>query len=84
MIFQGNDDTSFERYSVSIAMSDQTIHLINKGPNGGEAHFHFERQAKNLILDGEISGRKAQMELHPMDVSKLKLVQGGFHWIQEY
>jgi hypothetical protein len=84
MLFQGNDDTSFERYSVSIAMSDQTIHLINKGPNGGEALFHFERQAKNLVLDGEISGRKAQMELHPMDVSKLNLVRGGFHWIQEH
>jgi hypothetical protein len=83
MAFQLTDD-SFDRYAASIVMSNQTIKLTKSDASKSEAHFHFERTAKDLRLYGEVEGRRVQLRLQPIDPNKLTLLRSGFHWIQEY
>ena len=83
MVFQLTDD-SFDRYAASIGISDRTIKLTRSDGKKREAHFHFERSAKDLILDGEVDGRRVQMQLQLVEPSQLALVKSGFHWVQEY
>lgn len=37
-----------------------------------------------LILDGEMDGRKLRLDLRLLDRNQFLLVSRGFHWIQEY
>jgi hypothetical protein len=84
MAFQRMDDST-ARYGTSINTGDQTLELTKDDDKNWHASFVFQRPAPDrLILDGEMDGRKVQMQLRLFDRNKFLLVNRGFHWVQEY
>jgi hypothetical protein len=47
--------------------------------------FTFTRpSAEQLVLEGEMTGRRMRMVLRRYDHSSFRLVQNRFHWVQDY
>jgi hypothetical protein len=81
--FQRTDDT-FSSYGAAIDSTQNTLTLTKGSDKTWKANFHFQRPAPDqLILDGDMDGRKIHMELHLFDRNKFLLVNRGYHWIQE-
>jgi hypothetical protein len=84
MMFQRLDD-SLAGYDASIDVKLKTIVLTKKSDRTWMARFAFQRMADDkLILDGDMDGHRIHMWLHQADRGKIRLVNSGFHWIQEY
>jgi uncharacterized membrane protein YphA (DoxX/SURF4 family) len=82
--FQRMDD-SLARYGAAIDEGKKTLVLTKGSDKNWKGNFTFQRPAPDrLTLDGEMDGRKTQMQLKLVDRSKFLLVSRGFHWIQEY
>ena len=63
----------------------KTLVLTKGSDKNWKATFTFQRPTPNrLTLDGEMDGRKTQMQLQLVDRTKFLLLSRGFHWIQEY
>jgi uncharacterized membrane protein YphA (DoxX/SURF4 family) len=84
MILQRVDD-SLIRYSASINLDEKTIALTKNADKSWKANFAFQHAREDqLILDGEMDNHKIHVRLGLVDNSKLRLLNHGFHWIQEY
>jgi hypothetical protein len=82
--FQRMDD-SFVSYTAKIDSDKKTLTLTQSADKNWKGNFTFQRpSADQLILDGEMSGHKARMQLRLVDRNKFLLINRGFHWIQEY
>lgn len=83
MAFQQMDD-SFAFYNLSANMNDRTLELTKDDDKRWKATFTFQRPAQDqLILEGEMDGRRIHMLLQLTDRDKFLLVSRGFHWTQE-
>jgi hypothetical protein len=84
MSFQRMDDT-MSSYGAAIDVSQNTLSLTKGSDKTWKANFHFQRPAPDqLIVDGEMDGKKLHMQLQLFDRNKFLLVNRGYHWIQEY
>src|SRR5579864_3108912 len=84
MSFQRMDDT-FASYGAAIDASQNTLSLTKSNDKTWKANFKFQRPAQDqLIVDGDMDGRKVHMQLQLFDRNKFLLVNRGYHWIQEY
>ena len=82
--FQRMDDT-LASYGAAIDASQNTLTLTKGSDKTWKANFHFQRPAQDqLIVDGDMDGRKVHMQLQLFDRNKFLLVNRGYHWIQEY
>jgi uncharacterized membrane protein YphA (DoxX/SURF4 family) len=81
--FQRMDD-SFVGYRVEIDTNSNTLVLTKSGDKNWKANFAFQRIVPDqLILDGQMDGRKVRMKLQLLDRKNYLLVSRGFHWVQE-
>jgi hypothetical protein len=82
--FQHMDDT-FENYKATITLADRKLALTRFDDELWKATFRIDQPAPGrLLLDGEMNHRKVRLLLRLVDHSKLRLVSGEFHWVQEY
>jgi uncharacterized membrane protein YphA (DoxX/SURF4 family) len=82
--FQRMDD-SFAGYGASINVNDKTLALTKDNDKNWKANFTFQRLAQDqLTVDGDMDSHKIHMYLQLFDRNKFRLVNRGFHWIQEY
>jgi hypothetical protein len=82
--FQRMDDT-LASYGAAIDVSQNTLALTKGSDKNWKANFHFQRPAADqLIVDGDMDGKKVHMQLQLFDLNKFLLVSRGYHWIQEY
>jgi uncharacterized membrane protein YphA (DoxX/SURF4 family) len=81
VVFQKADD-SFAYYRA--AVTDRTITLAKAGDKNWKANFSLQHPLRDqLILDGRMDNHAVHMELQPIDRKKLRLIERGFHWIQD-
>ena len=84
MSFQSTDD-SFKGYGAAINTKDNTIALSKPDDKNWTAKLTYHREGKDrMTLDGDMDGKKTQLQLRLMDRNKFMLVSRGFHWIQEF
>ena len=84
MTFQRMND-SFFWYGATIDQNLKSITLTNSSDKNWKATFSFERPAADrLVLEGEMDGRKVRMQLVLLEREKFRLINRGFHWVQEY
>ena len=84
MTFQRMND-SFFWYGATIDQNLKSITLTNSSDKNWKATFSFERPAADrLVLEGEMDGRKVRMQLVLLEREKFRLMNRGFHWVQEY
>ena len=84
MAFQRMDD-SFAFYGTSINVNTKTLALTKDADKNWKASLSYQRPAEDqLILDGNMDGRKVHMQLQLFDRKKFLLLSRGFHWIQEH
>ncbi len=82
--FQRMDDT-LASYSAAIDAAQNTLSLTKGSDKTWKANFKFQRPAPDqLIVDGDMDGRKVHMQLQLFDRNKFVLVNRGYHWIQEF
>ena len=82
--FQHTDD-SFEYYKAAVALAERKLALTRFDDDLWKASFRIDQPAPGrLLLDGEMNHRKVRLQLRLVDHSKLRLVSGEFHWVQEY
>jgi hypothetical protein len=83
MTFQNMDD-SLDSYGAAIHADDQTIALKKFKDENWKANLKFQREPGNqLTLDGEMNQHKIHMQLQLVDRNSFRLVNRGFHWVQE-
>ena len=84
VVFQRIDD-SFAGHGVTINVKDKTLVLTDYVDKNWKANFTFAREAPGrLTLDGNLDGHETHLQLRLVDLSKVALVNRGFHWIQEH
>ena len=84
VVFQRIDD-SLTSYNASINLNDNTLELTKRSDRNQKGKLTFQRERQDeLALDGEMDGHKIAMRLRLVDPKKFRLLQCGFHWIQEY
>ncbi len=80
-----NMDDSFARYDATIKTSDETVALKKSSDESWKANFKFQRaSADQLTLDGEMERHRIHMQLQLIDRNRFRLVNRGFHWVQEF
>ncbi len=78
-------DGSHAWFGAAIDAKKQTLALTSRGKDKFKGDFGYQRpSAGELILDGQIQGKKFHMQLKRMDEKKMLLLSRGFHWVQEY
>ena len=71
-------------FTAAIDTTKHTLALIQRGAKD-KSTFTFTRPAPDqLILDGDLTGHKAHLQLRLEDTQKFPLLGRGFHWVQEY
>jgi len=84
MTFQRMDDT-FAGFIAGFDTNIQTL-TLRKQPDkslAGTLAIH-RANTEELVLDGDMDGRKVRMRLRRIDRASFLLVSRGFHWVQEY
>jgi hypothetical protein len=82
--FQRMNDT-IASYGAAIDTSQNTLTLTKGNDKAWKANLHFQRPAQDqLVVDGDMDGRKVHMQLQLFDRNKFLLVNRGYHWIQEF
>lgn len=82
--FQRMDDT-FARFGSKIDIEAKSLTLTKNEDPKWTATFSFQQPAADqMILEGEMDGKKVQMRLELFPREKFLLVSRGFNWIQEY
>jgi len=78
-------DNTLSYYGSTLDAGKRTLTLSRADDESRKSRLTFERSTPSqLILDGEVNGRKVRMQLHRFDEKKLLLLGRGFHWVQEY
>jgi hypothetical protein len=81
-VFQRLDD-SFARFGVSIDEYGHGIRLTKGGSRNWKAYFTFQRPAVDqLLLDGEVEGRKVQAQLQLVEFDTFRLLNSHFRWVR--
>jgi hypothetical protein len=71
-------------YAATIDTTKHTLALTQRRAKD-KSTFTFARPAPDqLILDGDLTGHKAHLQLRLEDTQKFPLLGRGFHWVQEY
>lgn len=91
-VFDFPDRMSFARmddsrvgYSTAIDVQNQALVLTKSDDKNWKANLTFNRPALDqLILDGQMDGKKVHLQLRLVDRNNFRFATRGFHWIQEY
>ncbi|MEP6834796.1 MAG: hypothetical protein ABJB74_15485 [Gemmatimonas sp.] len=82
MTFQ-RPDLTFLTYANTIDTIKKTIVLKKGTDSTWKATLAYQRPVnEQLILDGDVDGKRVHMQLNLRDLSKLN-INRGFHWVQE-
>lgn len=82
MTFQ-RQNLTFLTYATTIDTVKKTIDLKKTGNPTWKATLAYQRPVnEQLLLDGDIDGKRIHMRLSLRDLSKLN-INRGFHWVQE-
>jgi hypothetical protein len=82
-VFQKMDQT-FDRFSAKIDTVAHTIALNSLTDTASHGTLSYQRPTPSqLLLDGDIAGKKVQLVMTQHDLNKFLLVSRGFHWVQE-
>jgi uncharacterized membrane protein YphA (DoxX/SURF4 family) len=80
-IFPG--DSPVQRYKIKLDPSKQSVELHKITGGSWRAEFTFQQHSPTqVMLRGEMDGRKIQTTLHRMELKSMPLYENGFHWIQ--
>jgi hypothetical protein len=78
-------DNSMDGYGLNINDQNKVLTLTKGVDRNWKAVLTFARRAPDqLTLDGAMDGHKIHMQLKLFDITKLTLINRGFHWISEY
>ena len=77
-------DNTLSYYASTLDIGNRTLTLGRPDDQSHKSTLTLERPTPSqLVLDGEMNGRKVRMQLHRFE-KKFLLLSRGFHWVQEY
>lgn len=82
VVFQRTDD-SFAHYGAVLDVGGHTIALTKGNSRTWKASFTFHQpKPEQMILDGEMDGRRIHLELQLVALDTFRLLNSGFRWIR--
>jgi len=82
LVFQRTDD-SFVHYGARLDVARHTIALTKGNSRTWKASYTFHQPApEQMILDGEMDGRRIHLELQLVPLDTFRLLNSGFRWIR--
>ena len=82
LVFQRTDD-SFAHYGAVLDVGRHTIALTKGNSRTWKASFTFHQpKPEQMILDGEMDGRRIHLELQLVPLDTFRLLNSGFRWIR--
>jgi hypothetical protein len=82
MAFQRTDD-SVAHYDIRVDVAATRVTLRKRHSAVWQADFTFERPSDaELVLDGDMDGKKIHMRLERVELDTFPLLNGGFRWVR--
>ncbi|MEO6837599.1 MAG: hypothetical protein ABI185_04380, partial [Ginsengibacter sp.] len=76
---------SLKRYNFIINSTINTVSLSEYSDPGYQSIlYYYKPDATHLILDGKLKDDSVYIEMKKIDFNKMRLINRGFHWINEY